>query len=182
MPIIASAPFSEEMPSHFKLGETQAEIRLSNAEENRNAALSLASQARYNINIFSQDMDDAIYNNDDFEQHVFNLATRHPGTQIRILVQDSSAAVRKGHCLLRIAQRLTSSVFIWNPPEIHRSDTSAFMTVDGVGLMYRVRADNYNYEGSVNFMAAQRAKVLEDFFNEAWAHGQPDQQARRLFV
>lgn len=182
MPTIPAAPFCEEIPSHFKLGETRAEIRLSNAEENRNAALSLASQARYYINIFTQDMDDAIYNNDEFENHVFSLATRHPGSQIRILVQDSSAAIRKGHCLLRMAQKLTSSVFIKNPPLTHKNDKSAFMTVDGVGLLYRVRADNYNYEASVNFMSPQRVKKLEEFFTEAWEHGTPDLQARRLFV
>ncbi|MDH5612278.1 MAG: hypothetical protein OEY66_07470 [Gammaproteobacteria bacterium] len=182
MPKIPSIPFCEEMPSYFILGETKAEIKLSNAEEYRNAALSLASQARYNINIFTQDMDDPIFNNDDFENHIFNLATRHPNSKIRILVQDSSTAVRKGHCLIRLAQSLTSSILIKNPPQTHKNDKSAFMTVDSAGLLYRIHADNYNYDGSVNFMSAQRAKKLEDFFNEAWEHGVPDLQVRRLFV
>lgn len=182
MPKIPSAPYCDELPSHFVLGETKAEIKLSNAEENRNAALSLASQARYGINIFTQDLDDAIYNNEEFEGHVFKLARRHPGAQIRILVHNSTPAVKKGHRLIRIAQSLTSSVFIKNPPQTHKGDKSAFMTIDGVGLLYRVRADTYNYEASVNFMSPQRAGKLDDFFNEAWEHGIPDLQVRRLFV
>lgn len=182
MPIIPSIPLSDEMPSHFILGETQAEIKLSNSEENRNAALSLASQARYGINIFTQDMDDAIYNNDEFEGHIYNLAKRHPSSQIRILVQDSTSATKKGHCLIRIAQKLTSSVFIKNPPDAHKGDKSSFMTVDGVGMLYRVNADNFNYNASVNFMSPQRAGKLNDFFNEAWEHGTPDLQVRRLYV
>ena len=182
MPIITSVPYCEEMPGYFKLGETSAEIPLSNAEENRNAAISLASQARYGINVFTQDLDNAVLDNDEFEQHIFNLATRHPGTQIRILVQDSTPAVKKGHRLIRIAQKLTSSVFIKNPPEMHKDDKSAFMTVDGVGLLYRGHAENYNYQASVNFMSPLRAKRLDQFFNEAWEYGTPDQQVRRLFV
>ena len=182
MPRIPSVPFCEEIPSHFKLGETNAEIKLSHAEENCNAALSLASQARYGINIFTQDLDDAIYNNKEFEEHVFSLATRHPNTQIRILVQDSTAAVKNGHRLIRIAQKLTSSVFIKNPQKTHKSDESAFMTVDGVGMLYRIRANTFNHEASVNFMSAQRAGKLDEFFNEAWDHGVPDLQVRRLFV
>ncbi|MDH5388032.1 MAG: hypothetical protein OEY06_06250 [Gammaproteobacteria bacterium] len=182
MPKIPALPFCEDIPSHFILGETKAEIQLSHAEENRNAALSLASQARFNINIFTQDMDDAIYNNNEFEEHVFNLATRHPSAKIRILVQDSSSAVKKGHRLIRITQKLTSSIFIHNPPEIHRSDKSAFLTVDGVGLLYRVNAGKYNYEASVNFMSPQRARKLDEFFDKAWGHSTRDQKVRRLAV
>jgi hypothetical protein len=74
MPIISSVPFCEEMPSHFKLGETSAEIPLNNAEENRNVAISLASQTRYGINIFTQDLDNAVFDNEEFEQHISNLA------------------------------------------------------------------------------------------------------------
>ncbi|MCW8922237.1 MAG: hypothetical protein OQK69_01215 [Gammaproteobacteria bacterium] len=182
MPKIPPVPYCDELPEYFKLGETRAEIKLSNAEENMNAALSLAEQARYSINIFTQDMDDAIYNNEEFERHVFNLATRHPSAQIRILVQDSTSAIKKGHRLIRISQKLTSSIFIRNPPKIYKSDKSSFMVVDSIGTLYRAQTDNHNYNASVNFMSPQRAGKLEDFFNEAWEHGVPDPQVRRLFV
>ena len=182
MPKMLSVPFCEKMPDHFKLGETNAEIKLSNIEESKNAALSLAEQARNGINIFCQDMSHAIYDNDEFEKHIFNLAIRHPNAQIRILAQDSTIAVKKGHCLIRLAQKLTSSVLIKNPPRIHKNDKSTFMTVDGKGILYSARNDKFNYEASVNFMSPQRAVKLDNFFNEAWEHGLPDQQVRRLFV
>lgn len=182
MPTIPAIPFCEEMPEYFKLGETKAEIPLSNVDDNRNAAISLVSQARLNINIFTQDMDDAIYNNDDFIDHIFNLATRHPGAKVRILVQDSSKAVKNGHRLIRIAQRLTSSILIKNPPQIHKDDRSSFMTVDAYGMLYRVRGDSNNYEASVNFMTPRRVKKLNEFFDKSWGHGTRDQKVRRLAV
>lgn len=182
MPKLPAEPYCEELPSYFNLGETKAEIKLSNVDDNRNAALALASQARFNINIFTQNMDDAIYNNDEFAEHIFNLATRHPSSQIRILVQDSTPAVKKGHRLIKLAQTLTSSVTVRNPPVIDRGDKCAFMTVDNVGILYRVNGDSKSYDASLNFMTPQRAAKLNEFFNNSWEHGAPDLQVRRLFV
>lgn len=182
MTIIHPIPYCDEIPSHFKLGETKAEIKLSNIEDTNNAALSLAEQALYGINIFSQKMDHAIYDNSLFENHVFNLATRHPNARIRILVIDSSAAVQKGHRLIRIAQKLTSSVAIKNPTEKHQGEQSEFMTVDGKGMLYRAQNNKHDYEASVNFMSSQHTGKLDDFFNEAWNHGVRDPQIKRLFI
>ncbi|MDH3342964.1 MAG: hypothetical protein OEM07_04495 [Gammaproteobacteria bacterium] len=182
MPVLPSVPFCKEIPDYFTLGETNAEIKVSSAEENRNAILALAEQARYSINIFTQDMDNAIYDNEELENHIFNLATRHPNTQIRILVQDSRAAVKKGHRLIRIAQKLTSSILIKNPPETYSNDKSSFMTVDRKGIIYTAQTDKYNYEASVNFMSPQRTAKLDEFFNDAWYKGEPDQRVRRLSI
>ena len=182
MPIIPPEHYCDEIPDDFTLGVTKAEIQISNVEENRQAVLSLASQARYGINIFTQDMDDALFNNEEFENHVYQLAVHHPNAQIRILVQNSTPAVKKGHRLIRIAQKLTSSVFIRKPPEELKKDKSAFLTVDGVGMSYRLQADSYNHDASVNFMSPRRVKKLDEFFNEAWQQSVRDPKVRRLFV
>lgn len=182
MPSIPAIPFYDEIPSELILGDTSAEIKLSNAIEFRDTALLLASQARYSMNIFTQDLDDAVYNNDEFVNHVFNFAKRHPSAQLRIIVHDSRKAVKNGHRLIRLAQTLTSSILIKNPAEMHQDDNSAFMTVDGVGLLYRVHGDNRNYEGAANFMSALRVKNLADFFDKSWGHGTRDQKIRRLCI
>jgi len=182
MRIIPSIPYCTEIPDYFKLGETQAEIQLSNIEENKNAALSLAEQARYRINIFTHDLENSIYNNNEFENHITNLVIRHPGSQIRIIVEDSTKAIKNGHCLIRISQKLTSSISIKNPGDAHKNNENSFMTVDGTGMLYRLRNKKNNYEASVNFMSPQRTNKLDIFFNEAWKQGFPDRQVRRLFI
>ena len=166
----------------YVLGETADEIRISTAEENANAAVSLAQQARRHLNIFSQDLDARIYDSAEFESCVFALARRHPSTRIRILTIDSGNAVHKGHCLIRLAQTLTSSVFIHNPSREHSNETSAFLVADGVGLLYRSRGTHNHYEASVNFMSPRRAARLDEFFNDAWEWSKPDPQVRRLYI
>ena len=173
---------TKELPEFYKLGETQAELHIETVEENKSAVLSLARQANHSIDIFTRDMELAVYNNKEFEQSIFNLAKRHPNTKIRILTQDSTKAVRNGHRLIKLAQSITSSVFINNPSREHRDEQCAFLVVDNLGLLYRVKANNRNYKASINFMSPQRAGKLTDFFNEAWEHSTPDIQTRRIYM
>lgn len=182
MLIIPSQPMTKELPIFYRLGETPAEIHIDSAEENRNAALSLVRQARHSIDIFTQDLDAEIYNNSEFEHSLFKLAKRHPNTQVRILSQDSRKAVQNGHRLIKLAQTLTSSVFIHNPPREFKDEQCAFLVVDQKGLLYRVTASNRNYKASINFMAPMRAGKLTEFFNEVWEHSTPDAETRRMYI
>ena len=182
MLIIPSQPMAKELPMFYKLGETEAEIHIDTAEENRNAAISLVKQARFSIDIFSQDLDAELYNNKEIEQSIFNLAKKHPNTRVRILTQDSQMAVRNGHRLIKLAQNLTSSVFINTPSGEFKNERCGFLVVDKLGMLYRVSASNRNYKASINFMSPQRAGRLTDFFNEAWEHSTPDIQTRRIYM
>lgn len=182
MLILQSVPAAQELPQLYVLGETAAEVKIDSAEENANAAISLAKQARYYLNIFTQDLDARVYDNAEFERALFALARRNPTTRIRILTIDSGAAVRKGHRIVRLAQTLTSSIFIHNPSREHRSEISAFLVADGNGLLYRNRGTHNHYEASVNFMSPRRAGKLNEFFNEAWEWSTPDPQVRRLYI
>lgn len=182
MLILPYQPLAEEYPVLYKLGETNAEIEIESIEENKNAALSLVKQALKSIDIFTQDLDAEMFNNKQFEQSIFALAKKHPSTQIRILVQHSTKAVQNGHCLIRLAQNLTSSVFIHKPSREYKNEKCAFMVVDRLGLMYRSNASNRNYKANVNFMSPHRAGKLVDFFNEVWEQSTPDTQTRRIYM
>ena len=175
-------PMATELPMDYKLGETEAEVEITTSEENRSAAISLVKQARHSIDIFSQDLDAEIYNNQEFERSLFELARKHPNTRIRILVQDSRKAAQDGHCLIRLAQSLTSSVFIHTPSRQHRDEQRAFLVVDKLGLLYRVTTADRNYKASVNFKSPRRAGELTDYFDEVWEHSTPDIQTRRIYM
>jgi hypothetical protein len=173
---------AKELPILDKPDETSAEVFIDTAEENKNTALSLIKQARYSIDIFTQDMDAEIYNNSEFEHSIFKLAKRHPSAQIRILAQNTKKSIQQGHCLIRLAQSMTSSVFIHNPSREYKDEKCAFLIVDKKGILYRTNASNRNYKASTNFMAPQRAGKLSDFFNEVWQHSVPDVQTRRIYM
>ena len=164
------------------LGKTSEEITLDTVEENQQAVLSLATQAKHRIHIFSQQLDAALYDNDEFEQLVFNLANSHRSSEVRILLQDSISAVQHSHRLVYLAQKLTSSVFIKKPAAKYRDLAQAYMTVDGVGMLYRAQGSSRNYNAIVNFMSPQRTSELDASFTEIWEHSEVDPQLRRLSV
>ena len=172
----------KECPKHYKLGKTKTEIHIDSADENKNAAICLAKQARYSIDIFTQDLDAEIYNNKDFEHAILKLVKRHPSTSVRILLQDSRKSVQNGHRLIRLAQTLTSYVFIHKPSPDHKDEQCAFMVVDHLGFMNRPIASNKNYKAGVNFMSPRRAGELLNFFNEVWEHSTSDSQTRRIYL
>ena len=173
---------AKELPILSKIGETSAEVHIDTLEENKSTALSLVKQARYSIDIFTQDMDAEIYNNSEFERSIFELAKKAPNTQIRILTQSTKNAIHQGHRLIRLAQSMTSSVFIHNPSREYKDEKCAFLVVDKKGILYRSNASNRNYHASTNFMAPQHAGELTEFFNEVWQHSLPDVQTRRIYM
>jgi hypothetical protein len=165
-----------------KPDQNNAEIALETALENRDAVVSLVQQASSSISLFSRDLDPRVFDNAEFERALFNLARKHKSTDIRILVQDTSIAIRQGHCLIRLAQKLTSSVFVHNPAKEHSREQSTFMIVDNTGMLYRPRSASNSYTAAVNHNAPQRAGELNDYFDEMWERSTPDSQIRRLYL
>lgn len=163
-------------------GNNNQAKHLDTAIENRDAVISLAERASFSINLFSPDLDPRVFDNSEFEQCIFELARKHRNPDIRILTSDSSRAVQQGHCLIRIAQKLTSSVFIHNPAREHKNVIATFMIVDGMHILHRPRSTSTNYDANVSFMSPQLGGELEDLFNEIWERSTPDSQIRRLYI
>jgi hypothetical protein len=166
----------------FILGQNNKEIHVDTAEANRDTVISLAKQANFGLNLFTQDLDPKVFDNANFEQCIFNLARKHRSARIRILTQGSARAAQQGHSLIRLAQKLTSSVFIHNTATEHKGEISTFMVVDGTGYIYRPQSTSRYYDAVCNFMAPQRAAELDDFFNEMWERSTADTQIRRLYI
>lgn len=164
------------------LGKSKDTLQLGTMDENRQVALELAQQAKRELLILSQELDPALYDNDAFERAVFELARLHPTTKIRILVQDVTRALHNGHGLLRLAQSLTSSIFIRKPSQDFREVQDAFIIADSTGYSHRVIGNQYNYEAIACFAAPMQATQLSDHFNKIWEHAEEDPQLRRLHV
>ncbi|MFV2005401.1 MAG: hypothetical protein ACC650_09350 [Gammaproteobacteria bacterium] len=166
----------------YILGKNDTDIQVDTAEECKRAIISMLQQAQHNIDIFTQDLEPAIYNNNSVEQAILHLAKRQKNTRVRILVQDSKKSIQHGHCLIRLAQQLTSSVFIHTPSLTHKNEQSAFLVVDRMGLVYRALATDRNYEANINFRSPRMATRQMDLFDDIWEHSTPDMQTRRVHI
>lgn len=165
--------------SNLILGESSEPIILDDSEAQRGVAISLTRQAVRSIDIFSRDLDKKIYDNRDFLDAIQNLAVNHHGV-IRILVKDSSHAVKYGHRLIHLGQRLTSFIEIRKVAEDFKEYNEAFLIADETGYVHRKQADRF--EGSARFSAAKEAANLLIFFNEVWRNSEPDPNLRRIYL
>ncbi|HEY0635459.1 MAG TPA: hypothetical protein VGE00_08755 [Gammaproteobacteria bacterium] len=168
------------MESDYLLGITSGNIALRTIEQNRTTALALAQQAHHYLQIATRDMDALLYDNEPFIDALTALARRHAKSHIDILVWDSTAAVKQGHRLINLAQRLSSYVQIRKPSDEHAKYTEAFLVADGVGYMSRNLAERY--EGIASFHAPLQARNLSQLFTTMWEKSLPDSQLRRLHI
>lgn len=166
----------------YILGETKNDIVIDSVEEYRKCVISMMQQAHFHISLFTQDLETEVFNNKQIEQAILQLATRHPDTRIKILVKNSDKATRNGHCLVRLARQLSSSIFINKPSVIHQDETGAFIIVDRTGLIQRTDATSRNYQAQANFNSPRHVARQQEFFSDIWENSSPDIEARRIYV
>ena len=157
-------------------------IQIETPDQYRMTVLSMLQQASHCIDIFSQNLEPEILNSKEVEHSILRLAKKHPNTQIRILVQDSDNAVHNGHCLIRLAQTLTSSIFIHTPSAQYKDESHSFILVDRTAFIHRVSASNRNYNATASFHAPRDTAKLIELFDQIWDHSSRDSQTRRLYI
>jgi hypothetical protein len=164
----------------LELGITDRPLHLRAPAEHRELVLAMARQARRTIHIHTRDLDPAVYDDSDLEEALTQFVLQSKNCQIKILVQDTSRAVKQGHALVRLAQKLSSRVVIKVPDPEHLDYNQAFFVADVAGYIRRPVADLYAAEA--NFKAPFEARKLIQYFDEAWERADADPNLRQLFL
>lgn len=166
--------------SEYRLGESAGTLEFDGIGDNRALVRALAEQARRNLYLFTDDLDPAIYDDVAFVEAAAAMARTHPRNRILVLVKDSTRAVKEGHRLVQLGQRLSSRVEIRNPLPEYEEISENFLLSDGVGYVRRLLPARY--EGTASFHDPLRARELSRLFDEVWERALPDPQLRRLHL
>ncbi len=168
------------MPDNPILGQSDEDIELTSAEANRRIALELVRQAKREVYIMSYDLDAPVFSHQEFVEALSRFVRSSRYAQAHILLQTPDKAVKQGHCLISLAQRLSSQIRLHHPGPEHRDYFETFMVVDGIGYFKRLLADRY--EGIACFKAPIAARDLRDLFLMMWERSEPETQVRRLQI
>lgn len=163
-----------------ELGVTNFRLETGSRDELRMISHHMASQARQSLHIYTRDLDAELYDNEAFIEALFRLARRSKYSFIHILVLDSDRAVKNGHRLIHLHQKLDSYIKIRRVGEQHKDYVPAFMVADERGVIFRQFGDRH--EAEVNYNDPSLAANLLKFFTEAWEMSSPDPQLRRLNI
>jgi len=165
---------------HYVLGSESGEIVLPDVESCRLAVLRLSIQARRTLDIFSYDLDAAIYDQNPFVEVVKNLAIRSPQTRIRILLQSNERVQQEGHRLIQLWRRLSSKIELRRPQQDYIDHPENFLLADATGYMHLKTFTRH--EGVADFNAKLEAGRLGDFFTEVWERSEPESDLRDLHI
>lgn len=140
---------------------------------------SLASQSRHQLRIFSESLNPDIYDNDTVRTALSELARLHKSTEIRILVLRPEQLTGRGHRLLELQQRLSSSIFLRALPEDQAGQVDEeFLVADSAGLLVSKRSDTHNHWADFSNRPSALNYILQ--FDLLWNQASEDPKLRRL--
>jgi hypothetical protein len=164
----------------LQLGASNLEFEVERLQEACAVAHSLAGQAQRTLLLHTEDLEPAIYDETAFLDAVSRLARTHSQSHIWILIQDTRKVVQRGHRLIEIARRLSSSIQLRRPAHQYRNYHESFLLADGCGYLHRPIAARY--EGTANFHDPGKVADFEKYFTEVWERSEPDAEIKRLYI
>lgn len=146
----------------------------------RDCTLALIASARHELCIYSRDLEAALYEDAEILDAIRMVALSGKGASVRILVQDTTRAVRDGHRLVDLAQRLSSIVHIRRVSEEDAQFAGAYVLTDQGGYLHRSFGDRFDAVDDICY--PPRRDELKRQFNEVWERAEPPPELRRLGI
>ena len=174
LPTAQPAPVRDQPPPS---GQPQR-LSASRSAELADAVQALLGAARHEICIYTRDLEPGLYERAEILEACRRVALSGRGASLRILVQDTARAVRDGHRLLDLAQRLSSVIQIRRPVQEDLQYAAAFVLNDAGGFLYRSFGDRPEAEGDLYY--PPRRNELKRYFDEVWERAEQPPELRRL--
>lgn len=153
-------------PANCTLGETLELQRFSTPDQARALLLAMLQQARRSLCLFTPDLEPWLYNHSQIQDACRLFLLGHPHNRLRILLRDSTRAVKEGHRLLSLSRRLSSNMHIRKVHPDYPCEEIAFALADDRGLLMRPEQDQY--AGYALFNDPGRARLRQSQFDQAW--------------
>lgn len=167
-------------PAPFVLGVEQELQRFEAPEHTRAHALALMQQARRTLCLYSPDLEPWLYHHSSIQQACTRLLLDHRNNRLRILVRDSSRAVRDGHRLVGLSRKLPSQVQIRRCHPEYPVPEDAFLLADDQGML--VRAQAQRFAGYAKYRDPGRVRQLQRLFEQTWDTSITDPDLRNFLL
>ena len=164
----------------LRLGLSDIQIELLTRTETRHATQLMVGQAEASLDVFSRDLDPFLFDDETFIDLLSGLCLRNRRARIRFLVQDPTTPVKRGHRLIELGRKLSSSIEFRQPHQDYQHFNEAYLVADQCGLIHRSLADRF--EGTANFYDPVNAQRKLDFFTEVWERSESHPEFRRLYL
>ncbi len=167
-------------PAACTLGETAELQRFNNPDQTRAHLLAFLRQAHRSLCIYTPDLEPWLYNHSLIQDACTTFLLGHPQNRLRILLRDSTKAVKQGHRLLALSRRLSSNLHIRKLHPDYPVEEIAFVLTDDRGLLIRPEPDQY--AGYALYNDPGRTRLRQSQFDHAWESSIPDPDLRSFLL
>lgn len=179
-PELQSALPEEWSAAPFLLGDSTEAQAFSDMGGARQHALALIQQVRRSLTIYTPDLEPWLYNHSSIQKACSRFLLAHPRNRLRILVSDSTRAVKEGHRLVTLSRRLTSNFFVRKVHPDYPVNASTFLVADECGMLIRPNAEQYS--GHALYRDPVRARQQLRLFDAAWDRSLTDPDMRSFLL
>ncbi len=138
--------------------------------------LALANTARRTLRIYSARLDYEVFDNTELASAMTQLARRGRLSDVRILVNDAKPIASRGHRILEISRRLSSTVAIRVLKEHPELPDATYVVRDNNGIVYK--PDDRGRAGFYEPDSRASATRFVDQFDRLWRWSETDPRLR----
>jgi len=142
-------------------------------------AIQMVSGARTELALLSQDLERRVYGTEAFGDALRRFILQHSRTRVRVLVNNTQAAIANSPRLVELGRSLSSFIeFREVPPPRQQTLREEYLVADGRLLLYRETPQDLEarYYGSSPPVARLQLKDFDALWNEST----PAQELRKL--
>ena len=162
------------------LGLSSGRIPLTYKSEFAEAVLQICLQAQHDIRIYTHDLDQALYGQNDLLEALKRMALARRNLCVRILLEDSTPARKNDHRLIPLIRRLPSRFAVRRPPAEKGNSPTSYLIADHTALVYRRHPKEYL--GHADFNHRREADELNRTFMEIWEQAETERELRILGI
>jgi predicted GNAT family N-acyltransferase len=174
-------PFPEVTRAALAPKPESRELVIDSLEQAQQVTLQILQQGRRGLWIYSRDLDPLLFSSPAALEAIKRFAINGRGAQLRILLHEPVAALRDGHPLIPLVQRLPSSLLVRVPHEENDLQFAGAFVLDDRGG-YLMRPIGSRFEGTANLYAPGRQRQLREYFDQVWERSLPSPELRPLSI
>lgn len=164
----------------IRLGQEGSIIQTTSNTEIQQHLIGMVQQAQDIVCISSPLLNPAVFNNEDLRSALSRFARSSRNAQVRILVSNARVIGQRGHRLLELSRRLSTSVVIRMLDLAEHEIQSEYLLLEDCGVVeFGVTEKD---PVTINYCDRARHKTLREQFDPAWHKARSPVELRRLVI
>ncbi len=162
------------------LGQSERTIQTNISDEIGHHLVNMLQQARDSVRLSSPLLNPTMFNREDFRSVLSQFARRSRNAQVRLLVRNAKVIGQRGHRLLELSRRMSTSVVMRKLELAEHEIQREYLLVDDCGVIEFGAMEKD--PATIQYCDRARHKTLREQFDTNWHKSRSPIELRRLVI